>query len=119
MPLIQKMVKESMTITHDFERSDELGEFGEMVGKGGNSKQVNDSKQYVTLTKQFSQGPVKGSTSDTKNYFKRIILITPKTCLSVLIIERLIFAKEIINKSDEFKGNNHFFCLKTIKKPEH
>ena len=28
MPLIQKMVKESMRITHDFERSDELGEFG-------------------------------------------------------------------------------------------
>ena len=71
--------------------------------KGGHSKQVKDSKEYVTLTKQLSKGPVKGNTSDTKNYFKRILLIMLKAFLSVLIIDHLIFAKEIISKSDEFK----------------
>ena len=80
---------------------------------------MNDSKQYVTLTKQLSKGPVKRRTSYTKNYFKRILLITLKAFLSVLIIDHLIFAKDIISNSDEFKGNNHFFCLNTIKKAEH
>ena len=52
-------------------------------------------------------------------YFRRILLITLKAFLSVLIIDHLIFAKDIISNSDEFKGNNHFFCLNTIKKAEH
>ena len=38
-----------------------------------------------------------------------------KAFLSVLIIDHLIFAKEIISKSDEFKWNDHFFLPKDHK----
>lgn len=44
-----------------------------------------------------------------KHYFKRILLITLKAFLSVLITEHFTFAKEIINRRDEFKANDHFF----------